>query len=178
VNNAGQIIGTATNFTPGSPFFLETNGVFSQISLPASLNPNPVIFFVSANAINNKGEIVGAYWMAGGPDGITASGFLDDNGLFTPIQFPGAADTTALGINDSGEIVGTYADSAGVPHGFLDNNGSFTAIDFPGARYTVVSGINNAGEIVGTAAVPEPAAILLVGIGIVAIRLHFGGRRT
>ena len=40
---------------------------------------------------------------------------------FTPIDVPGSlpGTTTANGINDSGQIVGSYTDGAGMPHSFL-----------------------------------------------------------
>ena len=38
---------------------------------------------------------------------------------FRTVDFPGTNDTFALGINASGQIVGLYADSAGVFHSFL-----------------------------------------------------------
>src|SRR4051795_5836147 len=68
---------------------------------------------------------------------------------FTQIDVPGASFTQAFGINDAGQIVGTFQDSTG-PHGFLDTGGSFTQIDVPGASFTTANGINDAGQIVGT----------------------------
>jgi probable HAF family extracellular repeat protein len=57
--------------------------------------------------------------------------------------------TLASGINDTGQIVGTYADASGV-HGFLLSGGSYTTLDAPLAQqYTTASGINGAGQIVG-----------------------------
>jgi probable HAF family extracellular repeat protein len=50
--------------------------------------------------------------------------------LFTTIDVPGATTTNARGINDSGQVVGTYVDSTGT-HGFLYTDGSFTTIDVP-----------------------------------------------
>jgi probable HAF family extracellular repeat protein len=46
-------------------------------------------------------------------------GFLLDNGTYTTLDVPGSTSTQAWGINDSGEIVGTYADAGGGQHGFL-----------------------------------------------------------
>ena len=46
-------------------------------------------------------------------------GFLDSTGTFRNIDFPGAINTEALGVNDSGEIAGSCTDSAGQAHGFL-----------------------------------------------------------
>jgi uncharacterized membrane protein len=68
---------------------------------------------------------------------------------FTQIDVPGAQITQALGINDSGQIVGLFVDATGL-HGFLrDTDGSFTPIDVPGADRTEAHGINDSGQIVG-----------------------------
>jgi probable HAF family extracellular repeat protein len=57
--------------------------------------------------------------------------------------------TLASGINDTGQIVGTYADASGV-HGFLLSGGSYTTLDDPlASAYTSAAGINGAGQIVG-----------------------------
>ena len=68
--------------------------------------------------------------------------------LYTTFDVPGATDTFALGINDSGLIVGFYYDAAG-GHGFLLQQGTYTTLDVPGASRTYGSGINDAGQIVG-----------------------------
>src|SRR6202008_539750 len=57
--------------------------------------------------------------------------------------------TLASGINDKGQIVGTYADASGV-HGFLLSGGSSPTLNSALAQqYTIASGINGAGQIVG-----------------------------
>src|SRR5512144_524620 len=68
---------------------------------------------------------------------------------FTAIVYPGANVTYANAINDAGDIVGQYMDSANLAHGFLLSGGKFTAIDFPGARQTWALGINSRGDISG-----------------------------
>lgn len=68
---------------------------------------------------------------------------------FVSIDFPGATDTTANGINNSGVIVGSYT-IHGVTHGYKVANGHFTTINCPGAVSTTANGINTAGDIVGT----------------------------
>ncbi|TMJ09354.1 MAG: hypothetical protein E6H02_09110 [Bacillati bacterium ANGP1] len=68
----------------------------------------------------------------------------------TTIDVPGATFTQALGINNSGQIVGLYIDIAGL-HGFLRQPaGTYTALNFPGAASTEAYGINTAGQVVGT----------------------------
>jgi hypothetical protein len=56
-------------------------------------------------------------------------------------------DTLAAGINNSGEIVGSYY--AGGFKGFIDNNGNFTTINNPNGGNTFLNGINDLGQIVG-----------------------------
>jgi probable HAF family extracellular repeat protein len=68
---------------------------------------------------------------------------------FTQIDFPGASSTFVNSINNSGQVVGTYRDSADLAHGFLFSGGVFTQLDFPGSPETFANGINNAGAIVG-----------------------------
>jgi probable HAF family extracellular repeat protein len=106
-------------------------------------NPGWIIIPVG---INHSNVIVGWY-----SDPFNYHGFIYKNGVFTTVDFPGADYTEAMGINDSGDVVGIYNLPAtpGDGHGFLLHQGVFTTIDFPGSAYTQVTGINNAGTIVG-----------------------------
>jgi probable HAF family extracellular repeat protein len=54
------------------------------------------------------------------------------------------------GINDAGQIVGTYVDTGGAGGGFLRSGGTYTQIDIPGSYDTQIWGINNEGQVVGT----------------------------
>ena len=83
--------------------------------------------------------------------------------IFTPttINYPGSTSTAARGINDRGEIVGTYSCAAACinpvngetstagGHGFLLKDGVYTRIDVPGGIATVVRGISKQGIVVG-----------------------------
>ena len=75
-------------------------------------------------------------------------------GNFTILDFPGASDTLALGINNEGEIVGRYVDAQGKSHGYLLSEGEFSTIDesvFPGAVLRVAAtAINDPGTIAGS----------------------------
>src|SRR5215469_10361048 len=68
---------------------------------------------------------------------------------FTAINFPGATRTRAVGLNDSGDIVGDYRDASGVFHGYLLSQGTFTTFDPPGSLRTRGNDINNSGVIGG-----------------------------
>jgi len=68
---------------------------------------------------------------------------------FQQIDVPNAVSTEANGINDAGQVVGSFIDTSNQEHGFVWSGGKFITIDYPGAYLTIASGINNAGQIVG-----------------------------
>jgi hypothetical protein len=93
---------------------------------------------------------------------------------WTNIDFPGASYTNIYDI-DGQNIVGCYSLSGF--HGFLYNGSTWTTLDFPGADYTQVEGISG-NTLVGwyttgsngyphgfVYTIPEPATILLFGLG-------------
>jgi hypothetical protein len=70
--------------------------------------------------------------------------------LFTTIDVDGAEGTVVAGVNDSGDMVGSFSDAAGL-HGFLRAaDGHVTVIDGEGASFTIPEDINNAGQVVGS----------------------------
>ena len=136
-------------------FAVLTAGAFAQSSMSivykySTLNfPGAPTFnnSTSANAINNNNVVVGSY-------NDTANhmhGYIYSGGTYTAVNYPGAAATAALGINDNNDIVGLYLlPNASATHGFLRHNGVFTTIDFPNSTSTAATGINNAGSLVGS----------------------------
>jgi hypothetical protein len=107
---------------------------------------------LSANAINNAGDVAGDYTTSGG----TVDAFLKlAGGVFHKIAVPGASSTVALGVNDNETVVGFYTDGTGgaaTTHGFIWRiGGSLTTnVDDPnGIGATTLNGINNEGDIVG-----------------------------
>lgn len=69
---------------------------------------------------------------------------------FRTVDFPGALDTTADGINDLGEIVGCFLGTDGNYHGFTFVNGAILRYDHPFSQFNGAYGINDKGVIVGT----------------------------
>lgn len=65
------------------------------------------------------------------------------------VDYPGATNTQINGMNDAGDVVGFYVDSAQKTHGFVLKQGKFTSFDFEGATATQGRAINNSGDIAG-----------------------------
>jgi hypothetical protein len=83
--------------------------------------------------------------LLGGTGSLTA-GPITYN--FQVIAFPGASYTEALGINDSGDVVGQYEIGGVCCYGYVLSAGQFTSI-LVGGIYTDAQGISNAGDVVG-----------------------------
>jgi probable HAF family extracellular repeat protein len=115
---------------------------YTPISVPGSSS-------TEARALNNAGQIVGAYTNSTG-----THGFLYSNGTYTTLDAPGGTATNLLGINNGGQIVGTYHDSSNRLQLFTESNGVFTTINVPNGldpSQFLAAGINDAGQVVGTA---------------------------
>ena len=84
-----------------------------------------------------------------GPPAAVPAAAVAEEPTFTPIEFPGALQTFASGINPRGDIVGSYRSADRQSHGFLLRGGTFTSIDVPGAMSTQAHGISPGGDIVG-----------------------------
>jgi len=89
---------------------------------------------------------------------LRVAGLWGQDPRLTTIDYPGAVNTAAWGVNAYRDVVGTYtaADSSG--HGFLYSGGKLTAVDYPEAALTGIYGINNRGEIAGLYAMTATGA--------------------
>jgi len=142
INNNGEIVGRHAGHA-----VLIKGGQCIQLAPTTVLGAD----FSEAFKNNNKGDAVGEFVDNNG----FAHGFLlTKSGTLTTLDFPGASDTIAFGVNQSDTVVGEWdlLDSGGnliVAHGFTWVNGSFSQVDFPGSGDSSVNGIDDAGDLVG-----------------------------
>jgi hypothetical protein len=74
----------------------------------------------------------------------------DNQNKFTDENFPQSVQTQVVGINNAGDTVGFYIDSAGTTHGFLKPHGKDAETeDLPGTTFNQLLGINNKGQEAG-----------------------------
>lgn len=146
IRNHGEIVG-AYRIDPPRHALLIKAGKFIPLAPDTVLGTN----FSEAFKINGRGDIVGRYAASNG----SIQGFLLSKGVLTTLSFPGASNTYAFGINNSGTVVGYWdlLSSLGnvvAYHGFTWKNGSFKQVDFPGSRDSSILGINARGDFVGS----------------------------
>ena len=142
VNSSGEIVGFYSldpQDNSGHGFTL-VGKTFTSVDYPGA-------GYTSLNAINTGGQILVQACFSGE---FSCRSYLFQSGTFSSqILYPGSAGTIGYGINDSGEIVGTYSNDEVTFHGFTLLSGTFTTVDYPGAVDTYLTGINSGGQIVG-----------------------------
>jgi hypothetical protein len=99
---------------------------------------------ISFYGVNSAGAAAG--WCTNTKTGLD-QGFVYAKGKFTAVNFPKSDGTQATGINDKGEVVGLYLDTAGLTHGFSKIGTKYKSINVKGGTNTVAWGVNNAGQI-------------------------------
>lgn len=139
INNNNEVVGTYTDSANNTHGFKWQNGTFTKIDVPGATATYPY-------GVNDGGIIVGTYLV-----GTAAHGFKLQNGAFTTIDFPGfVGGSGAIGINNSGTIVGNYGNS----QGYVLTNGVFKTLNAPQLNSgepvdTELTGITNLGMITG-----------------------------
>jgi hypothetical protein len=140
INNAGDFTGSFGSFVQPDQGFINVGGNLTTFAVPGSYDTEP-------GDINTTDQIAGYYR----DQGLVYHGFFrDTNGTFTyPVEPTGATYSFLLGINDSGLMVGRYADANGVHAMLVKGLNRFVTYDYPGATETSFNGINRHNMITG-----------------------------
>jgi probable HAF family extracellular repeat protein len=155
INDSNQAIGNAYNGDSGQPdhAFLYSAGTLTDLG---SLSPR---VSTDAHGINASAEVVGQSGYA----------FLWKDGVMTNIDNRGVFSSTAVAINDSGQVACTYLlDNHNTNEPFLwtpdePNGTTGTAVGLgflPGDSVAIASAINSAGEVVGQSGFTNTRAFL------------------
>ncbi len=148
MNDFGVIVGSYTAAAgPANRHvhgFVLARGVFTPLDAPVAgaFNTRP-------RGINDYGAIVGSYDTTTGRQAFVR---YDSTKRFHRLVLPFAgADgfAFACAIDNLGQVLGGYRDTAGFLHGFLVAEGAPMALNAPGAIETLPTGINDLGQIVG-----------------------------
>jgi hypothetical protein len=153
---AGDYIDTSGIVHP----FTLINGVFQTIDVPFGVN-------AAITGINVSNEIVGTW--DNGPGTLTHS-FIGNFGATYVLNFNGATyvDTIAGGINDAGQVGGSYVvhgtllGPGDISHGFLFGAGDFVPADlsfFDDDQVTTINDINAQGYVAGSFIAPDGSGV-------------------
>lgn len=145
INDVGQIVGSYYDQNYNLHALLIQNGTFIPLAPTTILGTE----YSDAYKINNRGDVVGYVC-----DDVACHGFLLSKGVLTILDYPGASDTAAWGINEFGTISGWWDlyDASGnflYEQGFTWKDGNFTELTFPGSGDTFPTGNNDWGVVVG-----------------------------
>lgn len=140
INSAGDVVGTYDNFQPVTHGFLLRHGQFQRIDTPYGTQS-------SASGINDPGVIAGFGWSD--PSG-PYRGFRLDKNIFTEFNFPAAASTFPLAINNGNDLVGLFDDPDGTESEMLTIYG-YPYLVYLNPAYSAINGNNDMGQICGYA---------------------------
>jgi uncharacterized membrane protein len=127
--------------------------------------------------------VAASAWLGVVSPAYSESGFVYSGGSYTTIAPPDSLNARASGINDSGQIVGSYSNNGSIfggnSSGYLYSGGIYTTIAPPGSTNTFAYSINNSGQIVGTNGPVTPATPPQLRLSVQRRQLHdhFGGIR-
>lgn len=159
INDIGQIAGA---YSAGGGAFLYSNGAFRDLGTLGGISNFP-------NAINNFGQIAGQARTPFGDHGsFNVHAVVFRFGELIDLHPSGYTDSTAMSINDFGDIVGTLYGAGGLSNGFLHRSGAWLNLndflDTTGAGWTVSDAwrINNHGQIVGLGILNDKLRMVLL----------------
>jgi hypothetical protein len=145
INDEGLIAGTWTTADGSSVGFIRHSD--GRISTPI-VDPNDNTGTTVLRAVNDEGVIAGFY------GANVSNGFLLTEGKFQTVDFPGAVSTALRGLNNLGDVSGTYSivDLNADEFGFIiPRRGPTISFKLPDPTGTgiVVGGINDLRQLVG-----------------------------
>jgi VCBS repeat-containing protein len=144
IGPAGEILGGTTKGggDPFHGFVLNPDGTRTPINFN---DPNTTD--TQTVGINASGEIVGNAIV----NGKGFVGFTDQGGTFSTINIEGRGTTQVTGVDNAGDVVGSFSTDLTHVHGFILAPGATTPtiFDIPSATVTEITGINNSGVFVG-----------------------------
>ena len=142
INDSGQVVDSYEANIASQPF-LYSNGTVTDLPEPGFVATSNL--GCQADAINNNAQIAGTCWGYNSKlSSIYADLVLWQNGMVTVLGTLGGVRSTAVAINDNGQIVGSANTSSGATDGFLYSNGKMTDL----GSFTPAA-INDNGVIVG-----------------------------
>ena len=110
-----------------------------------TIDPPEGANYTDLRGINERGEIVGFTFLAGGG----GYGFVIREGVFTRIGYPGTNINYPTGINARGQIAGVHEDLLQPCCGWILTKERYELLSTPSGARTAAVGMNDRGDAVG-----------------------------
>ena len=141
INDDGVIVGGYTDSGNLTRAFVLKDGKYTTITIFMAQ-------ITIASGINDSGNVT--VWYVNGLTGATRSRLYNSGtNTYTVIDVPGARDSLALDVNNSGDISYQWTDANYASHAAVLHQGTFIRFDYPGSNYDYADGINDTIQIVG-----------------------------
>jgi hypothetical protein len=144
VNAAGVIVGDYVDSSGVQHGMILNGAKLTTVNNKSCQTTGGATGSIAFFGVNSAGTAVG--WCISTKTGLDIA-FVYSKGKFTTVNYPKSNGTQLSGINDKGDVVGLWIDSALATHGFSKIGTKFTNIDVKGDTNTVAWGINNARQI-------------------------------
>lgn len=151
INSRGDIAGEFSDDLQHRAVFVIRKGALQVIDVP-SLSGLALL-----GGLNERGDVVGYFQTDSGVVRMFIYSGTTVSEPPVPVDF---VDVAPKGINNSGQITGSYDDAKGL-HGFVTKRGKFTRIDVPGALATSPVALNEPGDIIGSYSVAALPGIFI-----------------
>jgi probable HAF family extracellular repeat protein len=157
INNLGQIAGSSYSYAEVlNQYYYNSQATVWTLNSQTGIT-TAALTTSDANAINNAGQVAGTVssdpyghgvLLMDNPSPVTAT--VWSNGTSQSLNSLGGTQSSALDINDNGQVVGISKDSQGTRFATLWQNGSASALSTPAQRNSSAFAINSNGVVVGT----------------------------
>jgi probable HAF family extracellular repeat protein len=155
INDGGQVVGSSMSFN-FKTFALHTGAFLWSGGVLQDLGALPGFTDAGAVGINRAGQIVGSCSRSAPAGQSRRRGFLFSGGQMTDLGTLGGLNSSAIAINDAGQILGMANDAAGISTPFLYCNGAMHSLGSTGGVPGSVQAINNSGQVAGTLSLSVP----------------------
>jgi probable HAF family extracellular repeat protein len=142
INNQGEVVGVLNSSGASRPFRALRLGMLEPLALPPEHTGG------AALSINEKGDAAGH---ASGAGGVQAVWWSRNGDVYLLASLAGTALHRALGINDSGDVVGVAGDGQKEAVLWPKKGPPMRIGTLPGFFGSEATNVNNRGEIVGYA---------------------------
>ena len=152
INDAGDIAGSCYKHASGYSLRPTHACLWTHDHVLHDLGALPGMRFSRARAVNNSREVVGQSYVPGDETAYKQShAFLWKNGAMIDLGvLTGFDQSSALGINDRGQVVGSLNRAHGATRGFVWDHGKMSELTpLPGDDTSLATSINAHGSIVG-----------------------------